>query len=131
MPLTEVRGGIARILKEPGKERCLGIKPIGHVALGIAGHPGEVTVNVVTRREMPGHDRRPAGGTNATGHGEPVKVGSLPAQPVNIRRLNIGMTMATQISPTPVIGKDEENIGWRLIRRSLRGKPKNKQHQES
>jgi hypothetical protein len=40
------------------------------------------------------------------------------------------MVMATQITPTPVIGKDEEHIGWRLIRRSLRSKPKNEQRNE-
>jgi len=37
------------------------------------------------------------------------------------------MPVATEIAPSPVICKDEEYIGWRLIRRSLQSKPNNKQ----
>ena len=51
------------------------------------------------------------GEKNTAGYREALEIGSLPGQAVDVRRLDPGMPMARQISPPPVIGKNEDDIG--------------------
>ena len=111
VPLAVVGGGVASFLQEPRQERRLGVEPVGHVALGVARHPGEVAVDIVARREVAGHDRGPAGRTHAAGNREAVEIRALFGKAVNIRRFDIRVPVATQVTPTPVVGKDEQDVG--------------------
>ena len=131
VPFAEMRRSIAAIFQDPGQERGPGVKPIRHIAPGIARHPGEMAINIVTRRKMPGHHRRTAGGTDPAGNGKPMKVSSLPGQAINIGRLHLGVTMAAQVPPAPVISKNEEDIGWHLLRGSQRKQPKNERKENT
>ena len=88
-----------------------------------------MTIDVVTGGKMASHDGRPTGGTNPTGHGETMKVSTLLSQPIDIRCLQVGMPMATQISPTPVIGKNKD-YAWFFRSLSGEGKCKKATNQE-
>ena len=49
--------------------------------------------------------------TNATSNSEAMKVRPLTGKPINIWCFHIRVTMAAQITPPPVISKDENNVG--------------------
>ena len=72
-----------------------------------------MSVNIVTGREMTRHDRRPTWRAHPAGHGEPMEVRALFRQTIDVGRLQIGMAVSTEVSPTPVICEDEDNV-WFL-----------------
>ena len=109
--MVEPADRVAGRLQQPRHRNGVCVQPVRHVAFRIAGHPSKMPIDVKTRRKLPGHYRRSAGRTNTAGNCEPVEVGSLLRQPINVRCLNIGMTMTAKITPTPVIGKDEHDVG--------------------
>ena len=87
------------------------IEPIGHSAFGVAGDPGEMAIDVVAGRKMPGHHRSPAGRANSAGYGEAVEICAFGSESINVWRFHIRMTMTTQVTPSPVIGENEKNVG--------------------
>jgi hypothetical protein len=111
VPFAIVSRRVARGLQHPGQRRRLRVEPVRHVALGVALHPREVAVDIVARRKMPRQHRSPAGRTHPARDREPVEVRTLPGQPIDVRRLDVGMTVTRQIAPAPVIGEDEDNVG--------------------
>ena len=111
VPLAIMGSRITRFLKHPWKHRSLGIEPIRHTSLSIAGHPCEVTVDVVTGGKVPRQDRGATRRTNPAGDGKAVEVGALLGKSINIRCPNVRMSMASEVTPAPVVGKDENNIG--------------------
>ena len=76
-----------------------------------------MTINVVSGRKMPGHHRRATGGTDPASHGEAVKVGAFFGEAVDIGGFKVGMSVATKITPAPVICKDENDI-WAIFRKN-------------
>ena len=40
-----------------------------------------------------------------------MKVGSLLREPIDVRRLHVRMSVATEITPAPVVREDEKNVG--------------------
>ncbi len=89
-----------------------------------------MTVDVIPRGKVPGHDGSTTGRTYSTGHGEPMEVRPLFRQAINVGRLNVGMSMTTQIAPAPVVGKDEQDVRS-LSRLSQRSQRARKQDQET
>jgi hypothetical protein len=120
VPLTEVGGRIACLLKNPWQQGSLWTQPVGHVAFGVAGDPGEVAVDVVSGGEMSGHDGGAAGGADAAGDGEAREVGSIGGEAVDIGGKNVGMAVAGEVAPAPIVGEDEEYIGAGSPRGRLR-----------
>lgn len=111
MPFAIMGGGIPGLFKKTRQHGGLRVKPIGHVSFLVARNPGEVAIDVITGRKMAGHDGCTAWGTNPAGYREAMEVSSLLGQPVDIGRLEVRMSMTAQVSPTPVIRKDENDIG--------------------
>ncbi len=111
MPFAIVGGGIPGLFQKTRQHGGLWVKPIGHVSFLVARNPGEVAVDVVTGRKMAGHDGCPAWRTDPAGYREAMKVSTLLGQPVNIGRLEVRMPVTAQVSPTPIIRKDENDIG--------------------
>ena len=105
-------GGITGFLQKSREERRTGVEPVGHVAPGIAGHPGKVPINIVTGGKVSGHHRGATRRTDPTGYREPVKVRTLPRKAINIRGLDIRVTVTPEIPPAPVIGEDEQDVGF-------------------
>ena len=118
MPFAVVGRRVAGGLQHPRQRRRLGVEPVGHVALGVVFHPGEVAVDVVAGGKMPGQDGGPAGRTHAARDREPVEIRALPGQPVDVRGLHIRVAVTRQVAPAPVVGEDEDDVGlWRRDRR--------------
>ena len=70
-----------------------------------------MTVYVVSGWKMPRHDRRSAGRAYTARHGESVEVGAFACQTINVGRLDVGVPVTAQVTPAPIIGKDEQDIG--------------------
>ena len=66
---------------------------------------------------MAGHDGSTAWRTNPAGYREAMEVSTLLGQPVDIGRLEVRMPVTAQISPTPIIGKDENDIGTLALKK--------------
>ena len=47
-----------------------------------------------------------------------MEVGAFACQTINVGRLDVGVPVTAQVTPAPVIGKDEQDIG---LFRSIRG----------
>ena len=112
MPLAEVRRAIARLLEKTRQRRRLRIEPVGHAALMILSRRGKVLMNAVPRRVMPRHHRRAARRADRVEHIELLKIRPFAGQPVKVRRLQPRMPVTRQIAPTPVVGKDEDDVGF-------------------
>ena len=113
VPLPEVSRRVAAVLKQPRQQRSLRTQPVRHVAFRVARHPREVTINVVPSREMSRHHGRSTGRADSAGNRESMEVGALFRQPINVRRLHIRMPVTTEVTPAPVIRKDENNVRLR------------------
>ena len=111
MPLAIVGCSVACLLEHPWQEWRLWAEPIRHVAFGIAGHPREVAVNVVACRKVACHHGRSAGRAHTAGDGKSMKICAFLRQSVDVWRLHIGMPMTAQVTPTPVVGEDKQNVG--------------------
>ena len=78
---------------------------------------GRVTFKESLTQLIQGASRPPqgaagtTGGTNATGYREAMEICAFPGKAINIGGFHIRMTMATQVSPAPVIRKDEQDVG--------------------
>ena len=59
---------------------------------------------------MTGHYCSTTWGTNPTRHGESSEVRTFFGKPIDVRGLHIGMTMATEVTPAPVVGKNEDDV---------------------
>ena len=70
-----------------------------------------MSIDVVSGRKVPRHHGSTARRTNATSNSEAMKVRPLTGKPINIWCFHIRVTMAAQITPSPVISKDENNVG--------------------
>ncbi len=77
---------------------------------------GKMPVDRVPGRVMPGHHRRPAGRTDAAGHGELRERRSLCRQLVEVGSLEVLVPVTTQITPAPVIGKEKDHVRARQAR---------------
>ena len=75
-----------------------------------------MAVDVMTSWKVAGHHRSAARRANSRGHSEAVEIGPLFSQTVNVWGFDIGVPVATQITPAPIVGKDKENIGLFLLR---------------
>lgn len=95
MPFAEVAGGVAGLLEQPRQQRDLRIKPIGHPPRDVLLMTREVFMHAVPRREMPGDDRRPTRRADGVANGELMEVGPLASQTVEVRRLDVRMTVAS------------------------------------
>ena len=107
MPFSKVPRRVACLLQKSWEQRGFRIEPIGHVTFRIAWYPREMTVDVVSGWKMSRHDRRSAGRAYTARHGESVEVGAFACQTINVGRLDVGVPVTAQVTPAPVIGKDE------------------------
>ena len=117
VPLAKVSRFVAAGLQQPRQRDGAGIQPIGHVAFRVAWHPSEVAVDVVASRELPRHHRRSTGRTHSAGNRESFKVRALACQAIDVGSSHIRMPMTRQIAPTPIVSKDEKDIGLFADRR--------------
>ena len=98
---------VACLFQKSREQHGFRIEPIGHVTFRIAWYPREMTVDVVSGWKMSRHDRRSAGRAYTARHGESVEVGAFACQTINVGRLDVGVPVTAQVTPAPVIGKDE------------------------
>jgi hypothetical protein len=70
-----------------------------------------MAVNPVPRRILPGHEGGSAWGADGAVDIELREQGSLRSQPIQIRRLDLPVAVATQVAPTEVICQNENDIG--------------------
>ena len=103
MPFAKVCRRVSAITQHSWKRGSVRREPIGHVAFCVAGYPSKVTVDVVASREMSRHDRGPARRTDTTGDSKTMKVRALLCQPIDVRCLDIRVTVATKITPAPIV----------------------------
>ena len=92
----------------------MGLEPIRHPALLVALDGREVPVDGVPSRELSGQDGRPAGGANTAGNRELVELAAFQGKTIDVGRLQIGVPVAAEVTPAPVIGQDEDNVGSSL-----------------
>ena len=110
MPLAVMGGHVPGLPKDARQKWRLDIEPVGHGASGVLLDPGDVPVDVVAGREMARHHGRAAGRADAAGHGKAMEIGSLASQPIDVGSLHIGVIVAAQVTPAPIVGKDEEDV---------------------
>ena len=110
MPLAKVCRCVSAIPQYSWKRGSVRREPIGHIAFCVTGHPSKVAVDVVASREMSRHDRRPARRTDTAGDSKTMKVRALLCQPIDVRCLDIRVTVATKIAPAPIVRKDKDDV---------------------
>ena len=102
---------VPRVLQHSGQQWSRWIKPVGHVATSVLIYPCKMSIDVVPSRKVPCHNRRTARRTDATSHRKPKKISPFARKTINIRCLYVRMAMATEITPSPIISKDKNDVG--------------------
>ena len=72
-------------------------------------------INRITGWKLTGHHGSPARRTDPTGNSKTSEIRTFFRQPVDVRRLHIRMPVTTQVSPSPVVSKDEQDIRLRCV----------------
>ena len=120
MPLAEVRRAIARLFEKARQRWRIRVQPVGHAALVILRRLREVLMHGIPRRIMPRHHSRATRRADGAEHIELLEVRALTSEPVQIWRLQKRMSVARQIPPPPVVGKNEDNVGFHFAVRLRR-----------
>lgn len=83
---------------------------------------GKMLVDTVSGRELTRHRGRAAGRANRVANREPMEVGALGSQAIDVRRTKLSVAVTRQIAPSPVVGKDENNVRTPVFGKSYCGK---------
>jgi len=92
--LAEVRGAITRLFQKTRQRGCLRIQPVGHAAFMILCRRGEMLMNGIPRRIIPGHHRRATRRAHRIEHIELLEVEALAREPVKFWRFQPRMPVA-------------------------------------
>ena len=133
MPFAEVRRTVSGLLEKTRGGRGAGVEPVRHAAGLVLFGGGEVLVDPEARGEHARH----RGGATRRAHGikdiELVKISSLARQPVEVRRLQPGVSVGGKIAPTPVVGENEDDVrargGFLLGREDGRSRKQDEQEE--
>jgi hypothetical protein len=111
MPFAKMRRGITGFLKQRGDVRHIWVQPVVHAPCSILRVRGIVAVDFVSRRILPGHKGAATRRTNGAVDVKLREEGAFLCQPVEVRRFDLRMTIAAEITPTKVVGEDENEVG--------------------
>ena len=115
VPFAEVRGAVTGLLEKTRGSGRTRVQPVGHVAREILRRRGKVLVNAEAR----GKHARHRGGAAGRAHGiedvELVEVGAFARESVEVRRPQPRVPVRREIAPAPVVGENEDDVGWRRV----------------
>ena len=121
VPLAEGRGGVARVVEDPGDRRFVQVEPLSAPGSGVDAGPRVVAAGQEFRA------RRRADRADE----EPSEGGALSRQRVDVRRADVDVAVEAQVSPALVVGQKEDDVGpRRRIRRPAGGDRRGNEREE-
>ena len=111
MPLAEMPGGVAGLLKGARQHRRLRIKPLGHAALVVVVPVAQKGGDLPALGILAGRDRRARRRTDRRVHVELLKANALGRHPVDIGGAGILVAEAGKISPAHIVDEKENDVG--------------------
>ena len=114
-------GAIPGLVKNARHGLRLRVQPVGHPVGLVVPVVREMAMDMVPGRVVSRHERRPARRTDRGAGVELLEPRTFLRQPVEVGRLQVGMTVASEVLPALVIGEEEDEVGapW-LAARPLR-----------
>ena len=112
VPLAEVTSLVARFLHHAWEHGSVGVQPVGHTAFDVGFDTLEMLVNALPSRKLAGHHGHTTGRTDRAVDGEVGEINALAGHPIEIWRFAEGAAMNAKVAVPPIIGKDENDVGF-------------------
>jgi hypothetical protein len=111
VPFAHVTGAVAGLLEQVHDCHEIRIEPVRHAPACVGIVLREVTMDAIPGGIVSGHEGGATGRANRAAGIKLFKLDAFAGQAVKIRSFQIGVSVATQILPSLIIRKKENDVG--------------------